>query len=374
MASAAIPVRGKGQTTCAHHKGRELEMFCEKCKDLICMKCLSSVHRSHTVCELSEITSQKKQDIENFIDRTEQNDLVAIGKYIASTDTLLKDNDRSFEKLSHQLRMQTEKLKHDLDKLTTETLILFKKMKDDNANLIQKYKHDLDMYDKQLKQQIQRCKAALQQGSHIEIHDTKCVIDSQLHLPSKPVLGTVTVTTNTNPQNHLKQALGKVVTSGQGQTSIEKDPSSDGHLQSCTQHQTGDKGNKAVTRTTLQTEARMVDEWRSPREIWSICPTTDNQAWISNHSDLLTLFNTKSKVIQQQRHMAAIKDISLSPTTHGLWACGIDNIILELVSGKLIQRFRTKEEPQCICVTSSDDVLVGMSRRISKYTTQGRFC
>ncbi|XP_069102166.1 uncharacterized protein [Argopecten irradians] len=80
----------------------------------------------------------------------------------------------------------------------------------------------------------------------------------------------------------------------------------------------------------------------------------------------------KDKVIREVTHKAGINDISLSPTTQRLWACDRHNNILELVSGQLTKRFRTKEKPYSICVTASDSIIVGMSKHISKYTTQGQ--
>ncbi|XP_069101960.1 tripartite motif-containing protein 3-like [Argopecten irradians] len=374
MATAYIPIRSKGQTTCHHHRGRQLEFYCKQCLEVTCVKCLSSIHNCHPICELSEIIPQKKQDIRNFIDRTENNDLVQSGIYIASADTLLKDNDRMFEELSHQLKMQTEKLKQDLDKLTAETLSVYKNMKNDNNKLIQEYKQDIEMYDRQLKQQMTDCKTALQQGSHIEIYDTKCEIDSRIHLPVTPVMGTTSFTPNKNPQGHLELALGKVTTSAQGHTSTGQGrsvSSSAGQQQPSSQQQTDDKGKKAVTRTKLLIEAKVVEEWNSPSLIFSMYPTTDDQAW-TKCGNTLTLLNRKGKVIQKVTHKAEINDISLSPTTHRLWACDDQNNILELVSGQLTKRFRTKEEPYSICVTENDSIIVGMSKHISKYTTQGQ--
>ncbi|XP_033744323.1 uncharacterized protein LOC117330211 [Pecten maximus] len=247
-------------------------------------------------------------------------------------------------------------------------------MKEDNSKLIQKYKQDLGMYDKQLKQQIQECKTALQQGSDLNIYDTRCEIDSQIHFPVKPALGNVSFTPNTNPQGHLKLALGKVIISGQGQTSTDQDRSvstSDGQGQSSTQQQSGDKGTKAVTRYKLLSETKVVEEWRSPCIILSVCPTTDDQAWTKDYKTLI-LLDMKGTVIQKVTHKARINDISLSPTTHRLWVCDRENDILELASGQLTHRFRTKEEPRCFCVTASNHVIVGMPKHISKFTTQGQ--
>ncbi|XP_069108713.1 E3 ubiquitin-protein ligase TRIM71-like [Argopecten irradians] len=374
MATANIPVRTEGQTTCNHHKGRQLDMYCEKCQELICLKCISTIHKAHPMCELSEVTSQKKQDIRNFIDRTEQNDLVQIGKYITSTDTLLKDNDKIFDKLSHQVKIQTEKLKQDLDNLREETLSLYQKLKDDNIKLIQKYKQELESLNKQLKHQIQKCKKTLQQGSHIQIYDTKCEIDSEIHIPVKPILDTVSFNPNNTPKGHLVQALGKVTISGQGHTSTDQKRSvllSYDQQQPSSQQQSEDKGKKAVARKTLLTETKVVEEWRSPCYITSICPTTDDQAW-TRYSKTLTLLDRKGTVIQKVTHKAVITDISLSPTTHRLWACDDQNNVLELVSGQLTQQFTTKTYPKCICITAKNYVIVGMSGNVSKYTTQGQ--
>ncbi|XP_033725188.1 transcription intermediary factor 1-alpha-like [Pecten maximus] len=277
MATAKIPVRTKGETNCVYHKRRQLKFFCEKCQEMVCPKCLSSVHRGHIMCELSEITPQKKQDIKNFIDRTEQGEMVQIRKYITSTVIHLNDNDSTFEKLSNQLKMQTDKLKQNLDMLTEKTLNLYREMKEENTKRIQKYKQDLEMYDMQLKQQIQECRCVLERGSHIEIFDTECEIDYQIHLPVNPVLATASFIPNENPQGNLELALGKVITSGQGHTSTDQDrpvstPVDQG--QSYTQQQQScDNGKKAVTRYKLLSETKVVEEWRSSYYIDSICPT-----------------------------------------------------------------------------------------------------
>ncbi|XP_069107446.1 uncharacterized protein [Argopecten irradians] len=299
MATASIPVRTEGQTTCNHHKGRQLDMYCEKCQELICLKCIATIHKTHPMCELSEVASQKKQDIRNFIDRTEQNDLV---------------------------------------------------------------------------HQMQKCKTVLQQGSQIEINDIKCEIDSQIHIPGKAVLGTVSFNPNNTPKGQLVQALGKATTSSQGHTSTDQKRLvllSDGQQQPSSQQQSEDKDKKAVDRKTLLTETKVVEEWKSPCDIYSICPTTDDQAW-TKYSETLTLLDRKGTVIQKVTHKASIMDISLSPTTHRLWVCDTQSNILELVSGQLTQQFTTKARPICICITAKNHVIVGMLGNVSKYTTQGQ--
>ncbi|XP_069136702.1 uncharacterized protein [Argopecten irradians] len=274
-----------------------------------------------------------------------------------------RDNHSRFENLSQNLKDHTEKLKHDLDKLTAETLSVYQKMMEDNTKLIQKYKQDLELYGRQLRQQIQECKKVLQCGSRIQIYDTSCEVHSLASHPVKLILATATFTPNIYPQGHLDLAIGKVTTSW-------KAPSTD--HQKLSPYQPGDKGKRAGMRKKLLTETKVVEEWWSPCGILSICPTTDDQAWTSDYSKALTLLGRKGTVVQEVTHMAGINDISLSPTTQSLWACDSKNNILELVSGQLTHRFRTSKEANCICVTLSNHVIVGMPKHISKYTTQGK--
>ncbi|XP_060083288.1 uncharacterized protein LOC132562558 [Ylistrum balloti] len=405
-----IPLRMKGQATCLHHKGRQLERFCKECQEPACIQCSYSVHQEHEMCGLCEIIPQKKQDLRNFIDRTETVDLVQVDQYINSTDTQLKESTSDFEKLANQLTAQRSKLIEELDFLSAQTLSLYKQKEEDNAKLLQTYKQDLEMYSSQLKQRVQVCKTALQSVSDIEIYDAGSEIHSSVTLPDRPNLGTARFIPNQSPEICLKQALGKFDTSGQshGQTSCRNDwlsaeptcqesqsegmlfsppnappveiSSGQGHKHDTRRHsrsssssskqQLADDGQEASS--SVQTY--VVEEWKSPHFITSVSPTTDGNVWTDDCktvSDTLILLNKHGKEIQRVQHSAEIKSISLSPTTDTLWACDEENIITELVSGKLVQRFRTDEEPQCICITASDHVLVGLEQCISKFTPFG---
>ncbi|XP_069102273.1 uncharacterized protein [Argopecten irradians] len=374
MASATIPVRLKRQTTCGPHKGRQLDFYCEQCQEPVCPKCVTSLHKGHLFCDLSEITPKKEEKIRQFLDRTASSELVEIEHYIASANTLLKENDSTFEILAKQLTSQTERLKQDLEKVTAETLSFYQKTKEDNAKLIQKYKQDLGMCSKQLKQQMEECKTALQQGSRIDIYDTECEVDFWLHLPVKPMLRTACFIPNRNPRNHLELALGTSVDSGQMSTLRFEDrsvSSSHGQGQSYTHQRPDETKKKVVISAKPLTMTKVLEMWKSPFDIDFICPITDDQAWIG-YKDTLTLLDRKGKVIQEVTHKAYINDISLSPTTHRLWVCDRGNSILELVSGQLSVRFRTKYQPRCSCVTADNHIIIGMHKHVAKYTTQGQ--
>ncbi|XP_069102174.1 uncharacterized protein [Argopecten irradians] len=362
-ASIHVSSHKKGQTTCHHHKGRKLKIYCRRCKELACLECLSTVHLSHTVCELREVTRQKQKDIVKFIDRTERNELIQIGLCIASVDTLLQDNDSTFDKLSYQLNSQAQKLKQDIDKFTSNTLSFYQEMKANNAKIIQQYKQDLEICDKRLKEHIQECRNVLQRSSVIEIHDTEFEIGSEIRIPVKPVFSSVIFTPNNDPLHHLTLALGDVKYQSQSWT-VQGRPVP---LSDVTQRQSDVDG----TGKTPISEPKVVEEWKSPCNISSICSTSCSQAWTSV-STSLTLLDRKGSFKQSIVHNATLTDICTSPTTRRLWACDQEQNIMEFVDGKLVQRFVTTETPRCLCVTVSDHVIVGMSNHIAEFTADGQ--
>ncbi|XP_033756271.1 uncharacterized protein LOC117339012 [Pecten maximus] len=374
-----VPSRAKGQTTCIHHKGRQLDLFCEECSEIACTQCLATVHKRHSMCELQEIIPQKKKDITDFIDKIENVDLVQTTQYISSVESDLNENSSRFEQLSIQLKNQTKKLKKDLDLLASETLSLYRQMEEDNARLLQTYRQDLERFNTQLKQQIQECKLVLQRGSNLEIYDTaRGVHDSHVTFPVKPELGTVTFSPNRNPITQLKLAVGEMSTSGENVRSTLQ--GQDRPLGTPTDKGTRSKRRQPrLTRRKLPTEqkdlctlwpkTKLIDEFQSPCKVGSLCSNDNGQLW-TKYGKALTLLDADGTVIQRVDHSSWINAISLSPKTNALWICDDDNIF-QFESGKLKRRFSVDDDPLCICITSSNEVIVGMTCRIAKFTTKG---
>ncbi|XP_033758175.1 uncharacterized protein LOC117340524 [Pecten maximus] len=252
--SSQIPLRKVGTTSCVHHGGM-LELFCEECTQLACMLCLSSEHKGHVLCALSEIIPQKKQDIKNFIDQNENVELALIGKSINEIDGHLKENITNFAKLSNQLKNQTKKLKEDLDRLTSEPLCNFREMERNNSKMLETYKEDLEKYNKKLKEQVSACKIALQRGCSILIYDTAGEISSVGNSPVMPTLGTAQFTPNIYAENLMKQALGTACTSGPQRKAFQLQ----GNLKSTTE-----PGDLSRLHNQKESQTRAVDKQDSP--------------------------------------------------------------------------------------------------------------
>lgn len=345
-------VRPKGQTTCIYHEGTQLELFCKSCSQVACTKCLTSVHDSHSVCDLGEVTPQQKRVIQHFMDNTEEIVLDQVNRDITSTQKHLKGNSTKFQQLANDLKQQNEKMKQDLDKLLEDSLSEYQQMEKKNAALLNTYKSNLESYKVKLNQLLKECISALQEGTDLDICDIGSEIhcDAALHVPKAPTLGTASFSPNTDPQS-----LGTVTITDPGHASFAP----------ALHRSISAKGLPLLNQAT-----KIVGVFHS-LIISSMCPTGDNNAWTCNsETHTMTLLDRKDTPLQKIEYHSNIRDISLS-NNHELWSCHHDHSVAELVSGKPTPRFKVDHEPRCICLTQDGHVIIGMDGSVSKFTKGG---
>ena len=73
---------------CFVHEGKELELYCETCEELICWKCIakSSKHHEHNYTELDEAFEKYKQEVTSSLEPMEMQ-VITINKALAQLDT-----------------------------------------------------------------------------------------------------------------------------------------------------------------------------------------------------------------------------------------------------------------------------------------------
>lgn len=112
----------------------------------------------------------------------------------------------------------------------------------------------------------------------------------------------------------------------------------------------------------------------SPCYIEAICPTSDG-AWTSNcFSKTLTQINKEGQILQKIKYKVCISDVSVSPITNNGWTCSREDYsIMECPpTGTPVVRFSTDVPPYGLCCTQDGCILVGMSKKITKFNTKGK--
>ncbi|XP_021357784.1 uncharacterized protein LOC110453243 [Mizuhopecten yessoensis] len=406
--------RQKGQTTCLHHQSKELTLFCVTCGELVCAKCVTSVHQSHTIEELGNIVPGKREELQAYIDTTGNIQLLQLKKDIAAAEEELKRNASRFKDLAAQAKEQGERLKTEIDILVTTSVAQCKQIEDKNAKLITTYKKELQTRHDVLNKQLQDQKKLMQKASDIQIYDAEVDTFANSPLPPSPDLHVSNFMPNKSPRNFLEQALGTLETIdtkekepeiqpqqkpqrkqtkakhplgrlSKSQPSVYRLPSVSEHGRSSgmsfikkplkLQHEESIEMNPPP-RYQLKQEPTVLSEFTSPCKVSAICCTPGGDAWVCfEDTKTITLMGQSGDVRKQIQYQVRLCDVKISPITHNLWACSnADKSIIEWqASGLPVIKFQTELAPRCMCLSQhSGFVVLGMSKEVAIFTSTGR--
>ncbi|XP_033747945.1 uncharacterized protein LOC117332964 [Pecten maximus] len=359
-----------------------LDWFCETDGEVICAKCVSTTHRGHYCIQLSEITPQHKQKIREFIGDTERNKITKIQEEINTTEENLRKHLSHFDSIASEVQKQGEKLKEELDLLTAQTLSRLKHLEEENSKLLKGYQNELEKKLEELKNQLKECKESLQNGTDIQVFEIASRLTSKLKLPSYPHVCVVKFRPTAQPKRILEQALGTLTSFSPGQShGYQKPKNLLDDYESCLRStrrlsDTSETFSRPVAQTSLLPTTKVLLELKSFSDVCSICPDNDSGLWTCGGDDSVVTYQLSTgDASLKQGCPVKVTDICTSPSTRSLWVCSMtDKSVLEMVSDELIRRFNTVDAPISICIAgtaSGDHVLVGMSCKITKFSTKG---
>ncbi|XP_033747045.1 uncharacterized protein LOC117332268 [Pecten maximus] len=125
----------------------------------------------------------------------------------------------------------------------------------------------------------------------------------------------------------------------------------------------------------LPSKTKVVSEYDITGNTIGICPSADGGFWTCyDCSGLVTQRDKQGQVVREIDYESHIRDISVSPKTKHLWACCLkDRTVMELTSEATFNvNFKTDDQPWCICATQDGNILVGMAKKVTKYTPEGK--
>ncbi|XP_021377600.1 uncharacterized protein LOC110465821 [Mizuhopecten yessoensis] len=385
-------VRSKGQSICAYHHGNQVIFECETCNELGCLQCLHTVHRNHVLGDLSIKIAGKKEKIQQFIEHIEKKDLLEVRNELDWTDNELKNNSEHFANHIIHLTEQGNRMKEEIDAQIAKFTGLYKVLEEGNALELKNFKEKLHKRLQSFETHLQECKEFLQTGGDVEIYDF--AIPNAFVCPFKPSLKQVRFTSNDHFYGNLEKAFGTFehvdlherdaipdISPGSSGSTQSNDIATARSIRSETKkhlHEKLSQPEPVSSKDRLLPKAKVITEVAVKSNVGNtICTDRTDRVW-TTFSDTkgVILLHRNGLVNTEVRSHRRIMDISVSPTTHTLWACSADDwsVMNCLLSKNQFFRFQfyTNDMPVCLCATNDSHILIGTNQRLTKYTLAGR--
>lgn len=374
-----LPIREKGSALCPFHKGKETVYFCKEVAcdgELICSKCLQTRHKGHKVSSLDDLIAiRQRKKIQTFVNQAEKIEQQKIKAEMRYVESILDEKRKLFPNVIYQIRQHNAKLKEEVDKTTNEFIKTVEKLETETMDLLHKYKKELVTMYAKITSLLHDCNKAMRVGSNVQVYDTERDIHGAFNLPYFPSLRVPVFQPLNYPEELIETAFGTIRI--KDDTEDPTAPSETGDELAMAEVQSEDQSADAQSiRSTLYEEIQTLSEFNYPYEISKICPISDH-AWVSHwEGKRLLLLNQDGEVKQQLRLSVEVWDIAKSPKTNNLWMCSRDdNSVRELTTTLAKEprvRFKCSREPWCLCCTTDNKVLIGMTKEIRLYNLQGK--
>ncbi|XP_071803849.1 uncharacterized protein [Asterias amurensis] len=153
---------------CSKHTGKDLIMYCETCKKLICTTCIAKDHRTHPVIELSEASDKSKQHASELLAEVRQSITtftIAIqdidtshnkldSMFAATKEKISKKADEEIAKVAARIREEKQKLMQEAEQIYKDRVKTMQTARATNSKEINKAEHKQDEVNQLMDQQI----------------------------------------------------------------------------------------------------------------------------------------------------------------------------------------------------------------------------
>ncbi|XP_033640798.1 tripartite motif-containing 13-like [Asterias rubens] len=153
---------------CSKHTGKDLIMYCETCKKLICTTCIAKDHRMHPVIELSEASDKSKQHASELLAEVRQSITTfnaAIQKidtsrktldsmFAATKEKISKKADEEIAKVAARIREEKQKLMLEAEQIYKDRVKIMQTARATNSKEKNKAEHKQDEVNQLMDQRI----------------------------------------------------------------------------------------------------------------------------------------------------------------------------------------------------------------------------
>ena len=164
---------------CSLHQGKELELYCETCEELICLLCTIKKHKDHQYDLVSDTFEQHKAEISSSLEPVEMQ-LETINKAIGQIERQSKAVEANIEDVEDKIKNEIKKLHNILELRKAE---LLSKVNEEGQKKLKKLatqKDEMETVQTQLVSCLTFVKESLKRGSQGEVMKMKKGVSRQI--------------------------------------------------------------------------------------------------------------------------------------------------------------------------------------------------
>ena len=164
---------------CSLHEGKELELYCETCEELICLLCTIKKHKDHQYDLASDAFEQQKAEITASLEPVEMQ-LETINKAIGQIERQSKAVKANMEDVEDEIKKEIEKLHNILELRKAELLSKVNEEGQKKLKRLATQKDEMETVQTQLVSCLTFVKESLKRGSQGEVMKMKKGVSRQI--------------------------------------------------------------------------------------------------------------------------------------------------------------------------------------------------
>ena len=155
---------------CSEHSGKELELYCETCGELICLKCATKAgkHHDHDYADLNEAFKLCKREITKLLEPVE-NQLTTVNKALAQIDTCRGEVSDQEETIEADIQDSFKRLNEIMDARKTELISQLHQITQGKRKGLAAQRDQIEITKVQLSRCLEFMKESLRTSSQEEV-------------------------------------------------------------------------------------------------------------------------------------------------------------------------------------------------------------
>ena len=153
---------------CSKHPAKELDLYCETCKEVICQHCIVKLHRDHQYDLATATFPQRKEELISSIEPVEQQ-LASVNKALEGLDTLRGEINSQFQVLETKVRSRLHLVREALERREEDLISQLKQLTRQKLKNVDLQQDQLELVATRLKSCHGYLQDSLRTGGHVEI-------------------------------------------------------------------------------------------------------------------------------------------------------------------------------------------------------------